>query len=127
MRRLLNLNHLGIPFLTVIGLLLLVVPAALYAILLLWSQAGAASSLLWGLIRLSLGFGALALVTFLVLLAAEQVQDHLFDTGYRRQRGRKVALGNGLYECQYCGNRRVAESDTSCRVCGRELQPAGWK
>jgi uncharacterized paraquat-inducible protein A len=122
-RRTLNLNQSGLVFVGVIGFLMVLIPGVSYGILLVWNKNGIIRDLLVGIKKASFVLGAVVLVVFLVLIVVEQVQDHYFDTWYQKQRSQKVVLANGYYECQYCGNQRVRENDSSCNVCGREFQP----
>jgi hypothetical protein len=123
MRRFLNLNQPGILFLKLIGLFTVMIPAVLYVFLLAFRVAESIRSLLFGVIKVSFVVGALICVVFLVLIIVEQVQDHYFDVQYQKQRDQKIFLGQGDYECQYCGNQKVRENDRICSVCGREFAP----
>jgi uncharacterized paraquat-inducible protein A len=127
MRRLLNLNLSSIVFMRVIGFLIVILPALLYGILLLWRRTEIISTILLRMIHVSFVAGAFVLVVFLVLIVVEQVQDHYFDAQYQKQRGQKILLANGYYECQYCGNQRVQENHKTCEVCGKEFTSARSK
>ena len=118
MRRLINLNQSGIVFVKIICLFGVMIPTALY-IILLWSRTETVRALLLSLIKGSFRIGALMFVIFLVAMVVEQIQDHYFDMQYQKQRGQKRLLVNGNYECQYCGNQKVRENDKACSVCGR--------
>jgi hypothetical protein len=118
MRRFINLNQPGIMFVKVIGLFLVLIPVVLYGILLA-SRTGSVGALLLILIHGSFGIGAMVFAVFLALILAEQVQDHFLDIQYQKQRGQKIVLATGQYECQYCGNRRVQANDKTCAVCGK--------
>ncbi len=122
MRRFLDLNQPATVFVKVIGFLLVLLPGALYSIVLLGGEASPMRAFLLGAIRASLAAGVLVLIVFVVLVVAEQMQDHYFDAQYRKQRSQKVPSADGYYECQYCGNRRVRGSDKTCDVCGREIR-----
>ena len=37
---------------------------------------------------------------------------------YESTKTQKLTIGGGLYECQSCGNRKVALLDKNCGVCG---------
>ncbi|HCL01560.1 MAG TPA: hypothetical protein DHW61_03955 [Lachnoclostridium phytofermentans] len=67
---------------------------------------------------ISLAIGFLVLLFFIGLLAAEFHQDKKIDRQYIDIWKTKLSLGNGFYECQSCGNRKVNSTDKSCRVCG---------
>lgn len=122
MRRVLNLNHPGTIFVKIIGLFAVAIPTVLYGILLLWNEPEIVRTLLLSMIRISFGIAAFVLIVLLVLIAAEQIQDHYIDVQYQKNRDRKLLLANGNYECQYCGNQKIKESDKTCPVCGRELK-----
>ncbi|HLO17615.1 MAG TPA: zinc ribbon domain-containing protein [Anaerolineales bacterium] len=122
MRRVLNLNHPGTIFVKIIGLFAVAIPTVLYGILLLWNEPEIVRTLLLSMIRISFGIAAFVLIVLLVLIAAEQIQDHYIDVQYQKNRDRKLLLANGNYECQYCGNQKIKESDKTCPVCGRELR-----
>jgi hypothetical protein len=121
MRRFLNLNQPGTILVKVIGFFVVLLPAVLYGIALIWSETGILRTLLLSLISVSFVVGTIVFVVFLVLIVVEQIQDHYFDAQYQKQRSQKVFLANGYYECQYCGNQKVRENDQTCSVCGKEL------
>ena len=121
MRRLLNLNQLSTMFLKVIGFFVVLLPAVLYSIVLVWSEAGTITTLLLSMIKVSFGVGAFVFIIFVILIVIEQIQDHDYDVRYQKQRSQKVLLATGYYECQYCGNQKVQENDKSCNVCGKEF------
>lgn len=121
MRRFLNLNQSGMIFLKVIGFYMVLLPAVLYGIVLTWSGTGIIRTLLLSVINVSFVVGAFVFIAFLVLIVIEQIQDHYYDVRYQKQRSQKVLLGNGYYECQYCGNKKVRENDKSCNICGKEF------
>lgn len=123
MRRILNLNQIGVTLLKVIGLVVVVIPAILYGTSLLVQDTKLTDILLHG-IKVSFAIGALVFVSLLALIVVEQIQDHVFDLHYQKNKDQKLPLANGNYECQYCGNQRVKESDKTCPVCGKELKPA---
>ncbi len=114
----LNLIHVGIRFVAAIGMLLLVVPSVLYAVYVLLDWMGVRSTSLYSLAVVSIGAGLLLLAIFIILLVIEQIQDRTVDTLYRKQRQNKLALADGYYECQFCGNRRLRGNATRCAVCG---------
>ncbi len=121
MRRLLDLNQPSTAFVKVIGFSVVLLPAVLYGAALLWRGVELIRTVLLSAIKVSWMVGATVLIIFIALIVVEQVQDHHFDAQYRKQRSQEVALANGYYECQYCGNRRVRGNDRTCSVCGREL------
>lgn len=121
-RRPLNLNQFSTVFLKLIVLFIIVIPAGLYGILLFLNTAGNAN-IFRLMSRISFAIGASIFVTLLILVIVEQIQDHYIDVQYWKNRSRKLPLADGNYECQYCGNQKVKESDKACRVCGQELKP----
>jgi hypothetical protein len=104
-----------------IALFAMIIPAVLYCISLLLREEQTAGVLL-RVIRLSFGIGIFIFVTLLALIIVEQIQDHFIDLQYQKSRDRKLSFGDGSYECQYCGNRKVKENDHICTICGRELK-----
>lgn len=121
MRRILNLNQPSVTFLKMIGLFAVVIPAVLDCALLLLKQPEI-RILLRSLVNISFTIGAILFVLLTGLIIVEQIQDHYIDVQYQKNRGRKVPLDNGNYECQYCGNRKMQEKDKICEVCGKELE-----
>jgi len=69
------------------------------------------------IMHISFGVGLLISVFFAVLLAVEFHQDKVIDRNYTFLRKTKQAIGNGAYECQSCGNRRIKAVDKQCGVC----------
>jgi uncharacterized paraquat-inducible protein A len=125
MRRLLNLNQVSTIFLKVIGFFGLLLPVVLYVIVLAWSGTGTIKTLLVSMIRVSFIVGGFVFLVFLVLIVAEQIQDHDYDARYWKQQGQKVSLADGYHECQYCGNQKVRENEKCCNVCGKEFASEG--
>ncbi|MEW5870506.1 MAG: hypothetical protein AB1894_14620 [Chloroflexota bacterium] len=124
MKRPLNLNQYGGKAIAVI-LAMLGLSAGLY----LLSSGQPAPAPLWQavriLARLSLILGVASLALFILLLLAEQIQDHLYDRVYRRQQGYKLPTSGEFFECQYCGSRQVRPGDARCPVCNQEFQQPG--
>jgi hypothetical protein len=121
MHRWLNLNQPGLVFVKVIGLFMVLIPAVLYAIGLLWDETETIGHLLRVMIQGSFWVGVVLLIVFLALILVEQIQDYRLHEQYKKQQNQKVLLANGFYECQYCGNQRVRENDRVCEICGKEL------
>ena len=121
MRRFLDLNGPSVPILKAAGVFMLVIPALLYGCSALLGMFGITTLLLSMLMRGSILVGGAILVVLAGLIIVEQVQDHLFDRQYRRNRHKKIPVPGGRYECQYCGNQQVGEHDTHCAICGRRL------
>lgn len=65
--------------------------------------------------------GVVLLLVLVVLLFIEALQDRAMNISYNKQRSRRLPVGNGYYECQYCGSRLVHEEDRICPICGHEL------
>ncbi len=121
----LDLNGPSSVFLRLIGLFVVVIPGLLVAYslaraILLPGDGDQVAGVL-PLVGWSLGCGAIVFAVLLVLVVVEQVQDRAFDAAYRRKRGRRVRSAGKYSECQYCGNRRVADFETICAVCGKRL------
>ncbi len=114
MQRFLNLNPLAGRMIAVGAFFLVGVPALLAVTGRLVPGLN-----LRALILASAALGGVIWVVLLVLIVVEQVQDALLVRSYEGQRSKKFPAGNGLYECQFCGNRQVKEEDTSCGVCGK--------
>jgi len=75
------------------------------------------------IMRVSLGIGLLISLFFVVLLTVEFHQDKMIDKNYAVLRKTKQAIGNGQYECQSCGNRKIKELDEECGICGVTFDP----
>jgi hypothetical protein len=121
MRLKLNLNRPGTKMIAAVGAFLCVIPTILYAVSLFLRLAQIDFGAIDRLIRFSVDIGFALGVILLVLLIVEQIQDHYLNVVYFRNRNRKVALSDGYYECQYCGNRKVGASSKYCLVCGKPL------
>ncbi len=121
----LDLNGPSSVFLRLIGLFVVVIPGLLGAYSLVRAVFlpgdGDQSAGILPLVGWSLVCGAVVLAVLLMLVVVEQVQDRAFDVAYRRNRGRRARSFGKYSECQYCGNRRVADFETSCGVCGKRL------
>lgn len=122
MKRPLDLNGSSHIFLKIIGTFVLLVPAALYLCGWLLGLAQVDAGIIPQLIGASLIVGGGVSGVWAVLIMYEQAQDHLFDAHYRHNRQHKLRVSEHIYECQYCGNRRVREDDRTCPVCGRTLE-----
>ena len=70
------------------------------------------------IMRISFGIGLLILVFFAVLLTIELNQDKAINKKHIALKKTKLIIGNGVYECQSCGNRQVRAEDKECLVCG---------
>ncbi len=99
------------------ALFLLGIPACLYILRIFFALP---ILKIWGYI--SCAIGALIILFFVVLLSIEFHQDRRIHREYAHLRKTKVALDDGRYECQACGNTRVSAVDTHCKVCGMRFQ-----
>ncbi len=104
-----------------IALFAVAVPAILYLISFLLKEERITDVLLRAM-GVSFAIGIFIFIALLALIIAEQIQDHFIDVQYQKNRARKLSLGDGNYECQYCGNRKIKENDKICGVCGKELK-----
>jgi hypothetical protein len=120
----LNLNEPGSKLFGIAGILLIISPA-LYGLAWMLNRFGIPAAWLKSLAGVTAGIGALLLLVLGVLLIIEALQDRAMEVSYHKQRCVRLPVGNGYYECQYCGCRRVKEEDRACPVCGRELDKAG--
>ncbi len=118
----LNSIRYGPKFLSLIGLLTMGIPAALYLCHYLLERMGIQLELLHPAILISVAIGLGLLAIFLILLVVEFVQDQQQDIRYRQSLGNKVKISDGIFECPYCGSRKVREQDTQCGVCGKTLR-----
>jgi hypothetical protein len=109
-------------FVKIFGLFAVAIPILLYCVLLWVSDVELIRTYLLTAIRVSFAIGILGFVVLLVLIIAEQIQDHYIDIQYQKSRDRKLPLADGNFECQYCGNQKVTENDKTCWVCGRALK-----
>lgn len=73
------------------------------------------------IMSVSFGTGLLIAVLFTILLIVELHQDKVMNRKYAALKNTKLAVGNGLYECQSCGNRQVQKTDKECEVCGTKF------
>lgn len=121
MKRFLNLNEFGGKALVAIAIVGVGIPGVLYMVSLTLDALGihwpGMRFLIWG----ALGAGGLLLLGFLVLLIIEQIQDHVLYQMYLKSRGKRIRTAENLYECPYCGNRKIREFEHQCPVCGKIL------
>lgn len=66
-------------------------------------------------------------ILFLIHLTIELSQDKKIDKYYQSHKKVKINLNNGKYECGYCSNRNVRESDTECNICGIKFEKDKFK
>ncbi len=122
MRTKLNLNEPSSKILTMIGLFLVAIPVVFTVGGFLLSAANVPVNLLNDLRNGSVAAGLILAAGFVILIVVEQIQDHLIDAAYQRNRNRKLPLPAGGFECQYCGSQKVRALDKCCPVCGHLLQ-----
>ncbi len=120
-RHKLNSIWYGPQILALVGLLIIVVPSILYLVCSVLGFLGLPSGTLWLAIEISLTAGVVLLVLFTLLLAFELIQDHQRDKQIASTRNRKLKISDEFYECQFCGNRQIRQSDKRCSVCGQAL------
>ncbi len=118
----LNLNEPASRMIAVIGLFLIVIPLLLSAAGFLLSAVNIQAGILDALRNGSIVVGLILGAGFVMLIVVEQIQDHMIDRAYQRNRSQKLPLPGGGYECQYCGSRKLQAHDKSCPVCGHLLE-----
>lgn len=101
-------------------LFLVVIPLCFYYLFLMFHV-----ELFSTLICISIGIGLIITFFFIVLLIVELKQDKNIDRKYIKIKKKKLALGNGLYECQSCGSRQVTATDKNCGICGIRFDNQG--
>jgi hypothetical protein len=74
------------------------------------------------LMKLSVVVGGILLGVLIVLLLFEQIQDAMLTASYDKNRKKRIPVSPEFFECQFCGCRRVREFETTCPVCGKELE-----
>ena len=98
------------------AIFLIVIPACLFAL----SKMLLIRFLPFAEVSLAFGFGILLFL--LILLKIELFQDKKKARYFEAHRHTKLALKNGLYECQACGNQQVRPEHKTCAVCGVTFQ-----
>ena len=102
------------------ALFLVCIPLCLYALNFIFH-----ARLYSVLIYISLAIGFLISLFCVGLLSIEFHQDRNINRKYAEIRKTKIQLGNGVYECQSCGNRQVAVIDKNCGICGIKFNREG--
>ena len=122
-----KINSIGYayPVLSIVGLLLVILPLALYFCSWLLGLLGIKSPSLLLAIRISFTAGMSLLTLFVLLLAVEFIQDRILEKSALKHKNRKLLLKYGHYECQYCGSRKVLSSHTQCPTCGKSFLENG--
>ncbi len=72
--------------------------------------------------KVSLALGAVILLFLFVLLKVEFHQDRKLEQYYNANKGIRLPLKNGFFECQNCGNHQVKPEQKSCDVCGMNFE-----
>lgn len=110
-----KINSIGYggKILSIAMIFALVIPVAIRLVMLVYETAFLAICL-----KISLGIGIVMTCSFCVLLAIEFNQDKKQNLYYETQKKVKLSLGNGMYECQCCGNKTVLGKDKNCGICG---------
>ena len=121
----LNSINYGGKSISVISLLMLGVPLALYGTYRVLGLRGICADTILILAKISLGVGGALLGVFMILMGIEFAQDYYLAAYYRKRRQYKVKMPDGYYECQSCGHRRVREGDQICPVCGKTFAGNG--
>lgn len=104
----------GPRILAAVVIFTLAIPALLYFI----HKLLIPNVLLQYMIKVSLVIGILTLLIFLLILFIELKQDKRINKLYNKVKCEKIQITKGIYECQCCGNQKVQEKDSYCRVCG---------
>ena len=122
MRIKLNSIRFGTQALTTVNIFVVVLPACFYLgdRILAWFGVQVGNLFKQG-ITISIALGLIILLSFLLLLLIEFIQDSYLEQQYFQKRNRKVRVTNKYFECQYCGNRQVRQEEISCLVCGKRL------
>lgn len=76
------------------------------------------------LAKISFILGFAVLLFLFILLKIEFLQDKKIAEYFEANKHTRVALKNGLYECQACGNKQVKQEQKSCDICGVNFLPA---
>jgi protein-S-isoprenylcysteine O-methyltransferase Ste14 len=122
MKRILNSNAYGMKSLLVIGFFLIVLPALFLTGSAFLGLPNSQAQVFLDLAKISAAAGVILLAVFIALLVIEHAQDKILFHQYLKNRSKKQLVAEGLYECQFCGCRKVHEFDTICPVCGKKLE-----
>lgn len=98
----------------------LVIPVVIRLVMLVYKTAVLAICA-----RISLGIGVVITFFFCILLTIEFHQDKEQNLYYETQKKVKLSLGNGMYECQSCGNKTIKSKDRNCCICGILFEEMG--
>ena len=118
MKRRVDLNEPGAKAVPIIALFMIVIPALIFLLSLIFGYTHLNTGFLASALRISLSIGVILTLSLVSIIVIEHFQDRVFDWFYRRQQGHKVLLEDGSYECQFCGSQKVHEFDQICPVCG---------
>ncbi len=116
MKKINSINY-GHKIISSASICLIVVPVICYF---LWSLTKQEQFQLFAIASLVLGF--LILLFLFVLLKIELYQDKKIAEYFKANEKTRVALKNGFYECQTCGNTRIQQEQKSCIICGTKFK-----
>ena len=102
------------------AILLVIVPVICYLLIAITKKP---QFLLYS--KISFVSGLMILLLLFVLLQIEFFQDRKIDAYFEANRYMQLALRNGLYECQACGNNQVKREQKSCNICGANFRNWG--
>ncbi len=122
MKRFLNLNELAPLAFKIIGIITVAIPGFMWLLYTGFEALGRRISILLSLARFFFLIGVGLLLIMLVLILAEQVQDHILFRQYDRSLKKRLPGSEGLSECPACGYRGLRPFEGSCPVCGKELE-----
>lgn len=111
MKKINSINY-GHKIISGAAICFIVIPAICYF---LWSLTKLAQFQLIAKVSVILGF--IILLFLFVLLKIELYQDERIDKYFNANKKKRVALRNGLFECQNCGNNQVKLKQKSCTIC----------
>ncbi len=73
-------------------------------------------------VKISVALGSLVLLFLFILLKIEFSQDKKIDEYFMANNKNRLALKNGLFECQTCGNNQVKPEQKMCIICGTNFR-----
>lgn len=110
MKKINSINYGG-KILLAGGILVILLPAALWLISCIWRNNVI-------MLVMKISFGMLILLLFFIHLSSEFNQDRKINKYYITHQNMKIMVSKGKYECSACGNRQIFRTDTFCRICG---------
>jgi Ca2+/H+ antiporter len=100
--------------LLIAGIFVLVIPAFLYIL----DMFAFRKDVLMYAIKASFTIGIVIILLFSIILFIELKQDKNINKKYNKEKYRKIEISKNIFECQYCGDRKVQEEDSYCKACG---------